>query len=94
MKHRVELPQRLDQTRMMIVDDFGAREHRQFFVNEEAEERLFSPLGGTLKRGRSPGWRARPPDMPPGYEDGAAFPPVGWPIMPPANPCRSERAES
>ncbi len=45
MKYRVELPQRPDQTRMMIVDDFAAREHRLFFVSEEAEESLFSPLG-------------------------------------------------
>jgi len=41
MKYRVELPQRADQTRMMIVDDFAVREYRLFFMSEEAEERLF-----------------------------------------------------
>ena len=44
MKYRVELPQRADQTRMMIVDDFGLREHRLFFLSEEAEERHFDPM--------------------------------------------------
>jgi hypothetical protein len=41
MKYKVELPQRPDQTRMMIVDDFAVCEHRLFFMSEEAEERLF-----------------------------------------------------
>lgn len=45
MKYRVELPQKPEQTRMMIVDDFAVREHRLFFMSEEAEERLFQPLG-------------------------------------------------
>ncbi len=46
MKYRVELPQKPGQTRMMIVDDFAANEHRLFFVSEEAEERFFQPTGG------------------------------------------------
>jgi hypothetical protein len=31
---------------MMIVDDFALREHRLFFMHEQAEERFFQPLGG------------------------------------------------
>ena len=46
MSYRVELPQEPGQTRMMIVDDFALREHRLFFVHEQAEERFFQPLGG------------------------------------------------
>ena len=46
MKYKVELPQHPDQTRMMIVDDFAAREHRLFFISDQAEERLFEPMGG------------------------------------------------
>lgn len=45
MRYTVELPQRPDQTRMMIVDDFALREHRLFFISQEAEERFFAPLG-------------------------------------------------
>ena len=45
MRYCVELPQRPDQVRMMIVADFAVREHRLFFVSEEAEERLFDSPG-------------------------------------------------
>lgn len=41
MKYRIELPQSPDQTRMMIVDDYGAGEHRLFFLSESAEEAFF-----------------------------------------------------
>ena len=44
MRYRVEFPQRADQVRMMIVDDYAGREHRLFFVSEDAEERFFAPL--------------------------------------------------
>lgn len=44
MRYCVELPQRPGDVRMMIVDDYAAREHRLFFVSEDAEERLFSPF--------------------------------------------------
>ena len=42
MRFCVELPPRPDQTRMMLVTDHGAREHRLFFMTEEAVENLFS----------------------------------------------------
>lgn len=45
MRYLVQLPQHAVQTRMMIVDDYAAREHRLFFISEQAEERLFSPGG-------------------------------------------------
>ena len=44
MRYRVEPPDHPGQTRMMIVDDYAAREHRLFFVTQEAEDRLFSGL--------------------------------------------------
>lgn len=46
MRYKVELPNTPDENRMMIVDDFGSREHRLFFMSENAEERLFEPMGG------------------------------------------------
>lgn len=42
MRYVVEAPPSPEHTRMMIVDDYGAREHRLFFMTEEAEERFFS----------------------------------------------------
>lgn len=44
MTYKLELPQGHDQTRMMIVDDYALREHRLFFISEEAEERLFGSV--------------------------------------------------
>lgn len=41
MRYRVEDPTSPDQTRMMIVVDHSAKEHRLFLVSEEAEARLF-----------------------------------------------------
>lgn len=46
MRFRVEAPTSPERTRMMIVDDYAVREHRLFFMAEEAEERFFSPMGG------------------------------------------------
>jgi hypothetical protein len=42
MRFCMELPQRPEQTRMMLVADYGAREHRLFFMTEDAVEDLFS----------------------------------------------------
>lgn len=41
MKYRLEEPASPEQTRMMIVTDHAAGEHRLFLVSEEAEERFF-----------------------------------------------------
>jgi hypothetical protein len=41
MKYLVEEPATPEHTRMMIVTDSGAHEHRLFFLTEEAEDRLF-----------------------------------------------------
>lgn len=41
MKYRVEDPASPDQTRLMVVTDYAAHEHRLFLLTEEAEERLF-----------------------------------------------------
>ena len=41
MRYAAEEPPSPEHTRMMIVHDFGAREHRLFFMTEEAEERFF-----------------------------------------------------
>ena len=41
MKFLVQEPETPEQTRMMIVTDFGANEYRLFFLTEEAEDRLF-----------------------------------------------------
>lgn len=46
MRYRVEPPASALQARMMIVDDYAAREHRLFFMTEEAEERLFDQDAG------------------------------------------------
>ena len=43
MKYRVEDPTSPDQTRMMIVTDHAAGEHRLFLMTPEAETRLFEP---------------------------------------------------
>jgi hypothetical protein len=43
MRWLLEPPAGPRQTRMMIVDDYAAREHRLFFLDEAAEERLFHP---------------------------------------------------
>lgn len=41
MTYKVELPKSAAEHRMMIVDDYAAREHRLFFLSEESEESLF-----------------------------------------------------
>ena len=41
MKYRVEEPETPEHRRMMIVTDFGVKEHRLFFLTEEAEESFF-----------------------------------------------------
>ena len=41
MKFCVEPPTTESHTRMMIVEDFGAREFRLFFMTEEGEESFF-----------------------------------------------------
>ena len=41
MKYRVEEPPSPAHDRMMIVTDFAVREHRLFFMTEEAEETHF-----------------------------------------------------
>lgn len=43
MKYRVEDPASPDQTRLMVVTDHAAGEHRLFLLTEDAEERLFGP---------------------------------------------------
>lgn len=45
MKYLVEAPATPQHTRMMIVSDFGTRQHRLFFLTEEDEERLFDHPG-------------------------------------------------
>lgn len=42
MRYCLELPQRPEQNRMMMVDDYAAREHRLLFMTEDAVERFFS----------------------------------------------------
>ena len=42
MRFCLELPQSPAQNRMLLVADFAAREHRLFFITEDAEDRLFS----------------------------------------------------
>ena len=41
MKYLVEEPETPEHTRMMIVTDNSAKEHRLFFFTEESEERFF-----------------------------------------------------
>jgi hypothetical protein len=41
MKYLVELPSSKVQNRMMVVNDYSAKEYRLFFVSEEQEENLF-----------------------------------------------------
>ena len=41
MKFKVEEPETPRHVRMMIVTDFGAHEHRLFFMTEEGEDDLF-----------------------------------------------------
>jgi len=41
MKYLVEEPETPEHTRMMIVTDNSAKEHRLFFLTEESEERFF-----------------------------------------------------
>jgi hypothetical protein len=41
MKYMLQKPESPEHTRMMIVNDTGAREYRMFFMTEEAEERFF-----------------------------------------------------
>jgi hypothetical protein len=43
MRYCIEDPVSPEQTRMMIVTDHGAREHRLFLVSPDAEDRLFGP---------------------------------------------------
>ena len=42
MRYCLELPRHPHQDRMMLVADHAAREHRLFFMTQEAEDRLFS----------------------------------------------------
>ena len=41
MQYLVQAPETPEHTRMMITSDFHTREHRLFFLTEEAEERFF-----------------------------------------------------
>lgn len=45
MKFLAEPPETPEHTRMFIVSDFKAREHRMIFLTEEAEERFFDYPG-------------------------------------------------
>lgn len=42
MTYSIEEPPSPEHTRMMIVNDRAIREHRLFFMTDEAEERFFS----------------------------------------------------
>lgn len=41
MKYLVQEPRTPEETRMMIVTDYGVKEYRLFFLTEEAEESFF-----------------------------------------------------
>ena len=41
MRYLAEEPGTPEHTRMLIVTDYGAKEHRLFFLTEDAEEALF-----------------------------------------------------
>jgi len=46
MRYLAEEPPSPAHARMMVVTDFARREHRLFFLTEEAEERHFGPDRG------------------------------------------------
>ena len=43
MAYKVEPPTSPLHSRMMIVSDYGSREHRLFFLTEESEASFFGP---------------------------------------------------
>jgi len=49
MKYLVDEPETPAHSRMMIVTDHGRKEHRLFFLTEEAEERFFDSGAGADK---------------------------------------------